>query len=227
MTIANEEATLAETLTTPPSCSTGTNPGTQLYTAWARVGTNSTTGVWEYEIGDTLVRSQGQYGWAPANVPFDTGAVALDLQVDPTATGSKGTLTIGTGNPVSWDGNAFTRITAVVVRAEIMRTAANPTTTLRAEWQTLNIDFFSSSNTLYNYPGQATQACPMPFMAVTPPTPGAFNLVESRVILPGVVSGATYPTRMTLNGTIRMSSTDTSAVLTATQLGIRVLVFGT
>lgn len=227
MTIVNEETALTETLVTPPSCSAGPNPaGTTLYMAWARVGSNSPTGVWEYEIGDSMVRTQGQFGWAPATVPFDTGSVALDLQVDPTGTGSRATLTIANGTPIFWDGAAFTQITAVAVRAEIVRMATSPAITLRSEWQALNIDFFSNSETAYNYPGRALQVCPVPFSAVTPATPGAISLVESRVILPGTVSGATYPYRLTLNGTMQMSSSATSAALIAAQLGIRVYVFG-
>jgi hypothetical protein len=223
-----EELPSTEILVVPPSCSAGNNPGAQLYTAWARVGTNSTSGTWEYSVGTgaSTILATGQYGWAAATAPFDTGAVAFDLQVDPTGTGSQCALAVANGAPITGAGNAFNQITAVVIRAEIARMATNPTLALRAEWQALNIDFFSSSDTAYNYPGQAAQQCPLPVVAVTPAAAGAISVVESRVILPGTVSGATYPYRMTLNGTIQMSSSANSTALSTNQLGIRVWIYG-
>ena len=227
MSMLNEEASaeasaaVTETLVTPPSCSSGVNPGAALFTAVARIGNNLAGGVWEYSIG----AAQGQLGWAATNLPFDTGNVSFDLQIDPIPGGSRGTLSVAGGTPISTNANAFTQITAVGIRAEVVRSVGNPNVTLRAEWQGFNIDFVSDSETTYPYPGLATQVCPVPFTAATPTAPGAGMFFESRVILPGAVSGATYPYRMSLNGSIRLSSTDNSTALSAAQIAVKVLVF--
>jgi hypothetical protein len=216
------ESTTAETLDTPPSCSSGTQTGSPLLTATSRNGDNRVGGVWEFALNGSL----GQYGWiGGTGVPFDTGAVGLDITLDPISGGSLATLSVGSGSPLSLTLGAYTQITAVGIRAEATRMSTNQTVSLRAEWQSLNISFFSDSGEAYLYPDQANPACPMPMVAQTPPPPSFGTTYLSRVIRPGVVSGATYPVRLTLNGTFRLSASIPAEQLSANQIVVKVFIW--
>jgi hypothetical protein len=216
------ESTTGETLVTPPSCAPGTNTGSPLVTATARNGDNRVGGVWEYALNTTL----GQYAWGGGTgVPFDTGAVPLDMTLDPISGGSLVTLSVGSGAPLSLTVGAFTQITAVGIRAEATRLATNQNVSLRAEWQGFDVNFFSSSGTAYPYPGLATQVCPMPAVAQTPPPPTFGTTFLSRIIQPGAVSGATYPVRLTLNGMFRLSASGAPETLSSNQLVVKVFIW--
>jgi hypothetical protein len=218
------EATTNETLDAPPSCAAGTNGGSPLVTATSRNGDNRVGGVWEFALNGTL----GQYGWVGGTgVPFDTGAVPLDITLDPISGGSLATLSVGNGTPLALTVGAFSQITAVGIRAEATRMYTNPNVSLRAEWQGLSVNFFSSSGAGYPYPDLATQACPMPVVAQTPPPPSFGTTYLSRVITPGVVSGATYPVRLTLNGTFRLSASVPAEQLSANQIVVKVFIWAT
>lgn len=226
MSIVNDEpsASVTETLVTPPSCSAGVQQGSPLFTAVARIGNNLAGGFWEYSIN----AKTGHYAYGPTNQPFDTQVVAFTLQIDPfgsPVTASEGQVTVANAAPLVVQANPFTQITAVNVRADVNRPGGS--TTLRAEWQSLSIDFFSDSDTPYNYPQQATQVCQLPISAVTPAAPGAGAWFDSRIVLPGAVSGAIYPVRMSLNGSIQLSSSANSTSLTAAQLSVTVKVYAT
>jgi hypothetical protein len=213
----------ASNMLTPPSCAPGTSASAPRFTATARFGDNrSGAGFWEYALSST---ASGQYPWGTPGVPFDSGAVALDLAVDLGETQSQARFSVGTGAPVALDATPYVKIDSVGVRVEVTRQFSNQTMVLRAEWSSLDITFFDDADNGYSYPGLATQACPMPFFVQTPPPPSFGTTQQSRIILPGTVQGAVYPVRMTLNGSIRLTSSVPPELISAQQLVIKVLVW--
>jgi hypothetical protein len=212
----------AESLVTPPSCAPGTGTGSPLLTATARNGDNKVGGVWEYALNTQL----GQYGWVSGvGVPFDTGDISFDMTLDPASGGSMATLSVGGGTPLSATVAAFTQITGVGVRAEVTRLSGNQTVSLTATWKSMNMTFFSDAGESHLYPDEAVPACPTPIVAQTPPPPTFGTSYQSRLILPGVVSGATYPVRMTLNGTFRLSASNPAEQLSSNQIVVKVFVW--
>jgi hypothetical protein len=210
------------TMLTPPSCAPGTNTATPLFTATARNGDNRVGGVWEYALGGQL----GQYAWGGGTgVPFDTGSVPIDMTVDLAGSGAVGTLSIGTGLPLSLNGNAYTQITGVGLRAEVTRLYTNPNVTLTADWEGIDITFFDDAGNGYQYPGMATQICQMPLRAQTPPPPSSGTTFLSRIISPGSVSGATYPVRLTLNGSFRLYASVPPNQLSSNQIVVKVFIW--
>jgi hypothetical protein len=217
----------AVVLATPPSCAAGSISPGQMVWAIARNGANGTDGAWEYAINGMASGPDGQYAWGgTAGAPFSSSQVPLDFVVDLTGTaGSYVSLSVGTGLPVSQTLAPFTRITSVGVRAEVWRYASNPSITARAEWSSLNITFFDNLDNGYQYPEQALQACPMPFTAQTPSAPSTGMTYQTRIIQPGAVAGATYPVRMSLNGTFQLSASAPAETLLAQQICVKVYVW--
>jgi hypothetical protein len=222
--VAPQSLTGASIMLTPPSCAPGTPAPSPRFTATARFGDNrSGAGFWEYALSST---ASGQYPWGTPGVPLDSGPVALDLTVDAGQSQSQATFSIGTGAPVALNATPYTKIDSVGVRVEDTRQSSNQTVLLRAEWLSLDITFFDDADRGYSYPGLATQVCPMPFFAQTPPPPSFGTTQQTRIILPGTVQGTSiYPVRMTLNGSIRLSSSAAPELISAQQLVTKVLVW--